>query len=125
MPLAAVVPEDEAAHFIARVVEEDHSRRARVGSLDDLAVRDAWMLAFLIGNHHPEPAVLFHDVDALDIDLLEPWFPVLNGKGCNKGSAEKRGQNSVDLQEAHFLLNPGFHGDLPSRQHATNPYRGQ
>ncbi len=32
---------------------------------------------------------------------------------CKKRRAEKRGHGSVDLQEAHFLLKPGFHGDLP------------
>jgi hypothetical protein len=56
------------------------------------------MLSFLIGNNHPQLAVLFDNVDALDINLLKPLFFVLKRESRKeKYRAKKRGNKSVNF----------------------------
>ena len=80
MSVATVVTKNETTHFVAQMIEEDHPGRTRSVSLNGFSVNDARMLAFLVGNNHPELAVLFHDVDALNIYLLKLLLSTLQRK---------------------------------------------
>jgi hypothetical protein len=73
---------------------------------DHFPVHDAGVLAFLVGDDHPEPAVLFDDVDALHIDLGEPGPLLLpsgeSGQGHHRaGHSEQGGRAS---RTSHLLL---------------------
>src|SRR5688500_9078632 len=101
---------DQTAHFIPQVIEENDSRRARSLSLDDFAIDDAGMLAFLIRNHHPEFTVLFDDVDALDIYLLKLLLSTLQRESRgNQYDTAERGNDGVRLQEPHFFFQFRLH----------------
>src|SRR5262245_27032237 len=98
--VAAVLIEYEAAGFIASVIEEDHSRRSAVRPRHDFPVDDSCMLAFPIGNDHSQLAVLFHDVDALNIDFFKLLPPVFLITECRKQKSRRyeRGYCRVYLQ---------------------------
>src|SRR5262249_15976883 len=73
---------------------------------------DAGMLAFLVGNNHSEFAVLFHDVDALDINLRKLFLFALYGKGGKeKHRANQRGDHRVNFQETHLFFKFCFHSN--------------
>lgn len=69
--LSAVVTEDQAAHFVAEMVEEDDARRTRFVAFQEFPVEHARMLASLVGDHHAQGSVLFDEVDPLDVDFGE------------------------------------------------------
>jgi len=56
------------------------------------------MLTFLIRNDHSEFAILLHNVDALDVNLLKLLLFVLNSKSRQeKHDAAERCDMGVDL----------------------------
>src|ERR1043166_2772601 len=100
MAVSPVIAENQPAPFITQMIEEDYSGGTRSASLDCFSINDAGMLAFLIGNDHSEFAVLFHNIDPLDINLSELLLAALQCKsGENKHRSQKRGNDSVSFQE--------------------------
>ena len=71
MSVATVVAENQTAHLVTQMIEENHSRRTLALPGDDLPVDDAGMLTLFVGDNHSKLAVLFDEVDALDIDLFK------------------------------------------------------
>jgi hypothetical protein len=74
MTFVTIAAENQTAHFIAHVIKENHPGRARSVALNDFPVDDPGMLSFLVGNHHSELAVSFHDVDTLNINFRKFLF---------------------------------------------------
>jgi hypothetical protein len=75
------------------------------------------VLALVVGDDHPQPPVLLHDVDALDINLLELLILFLRReRRQQEHAAQERGGDGVDFQKANFLLKPAFHLDNPPHE---------
>ena len=110
MALIQITIVGQSATLISYLVEEKNARRpGSPVSLNHFSDHYSRVLPLLDGDNHFQLAILFHDVNALDIYFFKLLLLILKRKGRGKKhDAGESGNDGVHLQKLNFFSSFDF-----------------